>query len=231
MITQFVFVGHHKERLLESIRALRTLPVEKIVLFVGDRDLPGEDKVRKVAEDLKKELKVIWDVEIAEIDKKNVIRAVTQLISAINCEKREGKDVVINASGSLRTLAIAGYIAACVTRSRIFTSIPKYDEKGEEVGIEEIIEIPTLPIDFPSEELMEIVEAINGGVDSLDELVFRLNPNIKKGSEEFQKERSRISHHLSKLERLGLIKKDKFGRNVKIRLTPLGRFLAGVKTP
>lgn len=231
MITQFVFVGHHKERLLESIRALRTLPVEKIVLFVGDRDLPGEDKVRKVAEDLKKELKVIWDVEIAEIDKKNVIRAVTQLISAINCEKREGKDVVINASGSLRTLAIAGYIAACVTRSRIFTSIPKYDEKGEEIGIEEIIEIPTLPIDFPSEELMEIVEAINGGVDSLDELVFRLNPNIKKGSEEFQKERSRISHHLSKLERLGLIKKAKLGRNVKIRLTPLGRFLAGVRTP
>lgn len=231
MITQFVFVGHHKERLLESIRALRTLPVEKIVLFVGDRDLPGEDKVRKVAEDLKKELEVIWDVEIAEINKKDVIRAVTQLISAINREKREGKEVVINASGSLRTLAIAGYIAACVTRSRIFTSIPKYDEKGEEVGIEEIIEIPTLPTDFPSEELMEIVEAINGGVDSLDELVFRLNPNIKKGSEEFQKERSRISHHLSKLERLGLIKKDKFGRNVKIKLTPLGRFLAGVKTP
>jgi len=231
VITQFVFVGHHKERLLESIRALRTLPVEKIVLFVGDRDLPGEDKVRKVAEDLKKELEVIWDVEIAEINKKDVIRAVTQLISAINREKREGKEVVINASGSLRTLAIAGYIAACVTRSRIFTSIPKYDEKGEEVGIEEIIEIPTLPTDFPSEELMEIVEAINGGVDSLDELVFRLNPNIKKGSEEFQKERSRISHHLSKLERLGLIKKDKFGRNVKIKLTPLGRFLAGVKTP
>jgi len=231
MITQFVFVGHHKERLLESIRALRTLPIEKIVLFVGDRDLPGEDKVRKVAQELKKELEVIWEVEIAEIDKKNVIRAVTQLISAINREKKEGREVVINASGSLRTLAIAGYIASCVTKSRIFTSIPKYDERGEEIGIEEIIEIPTLPIDFPSEEQMEIVEAINGGVNSLDELVFRLNPNIEKSSEEFQKERSRVSHHLSKLERLGLIKKAKFGRNVRIELTPLGRFLAGVRTP
>ena len=155
MITQFVFVGHHKERLLESIRALRTLPVEKIVLFVGDRNLPGEHKVRKVAEELKKELEVIWEVEIAEIDKKNVTRAVTQLISAINREKREGREVVINASGSLRTLAIAGYIASCVTKSRIFTSIPKYNEKGEEIGIEEIIEIPTLPIDFPSDEQME----------------------------------------------------------------------------
>ena len=231
MITQFVFVGHHKERLLKSIRELRTLPVEKVVLFVGDKDLPGEDKVRKVAEDLKRELEVIWEVEIVEIDKKDVIRAVTQLIPAINREKREGREVVINASGSLRTLAIAGYIASCVTKSRIFTSIPKYNEKGEEIGIEEIIEIPILPIDFPSEEQMEIVEAINDGVNSLDELVFRLNPNIKKSSEEFQRERSRVSHHLSKLERLGLIKKVKFGRNVKIELTPLGRFLAGVRAP
>lgn len=229
MITQFVFVGHHKERLLESIRALRTLPVEKITLFVGSRDLPGEDKVRKVAEDLKKELEVIWEVKIAEIDKKNVIRAVTQLISAINREKREGRKVVINASGSLRTLAIAGYIASCVTNSRIFTSIPKYNEEGEEIGIEEIVEVPILPVYFPSDEQMEIVEAIDGSVNSLDDLVLRLNPNVKKGSNEFQKERSRISHHLSKLERLGLIKKTKFGRNVKIELTPLGCFLAGVK--
>ena len=228
-MTQFVFVGHHKERLLESIRALRTLPVEKIVLFVGDRDLPGEDKVRKIAGELKKELEVIWEVEIAKIDKKNVVRAVTQLISAINREKRQGREVVINASGSLRTLAIAGYIASCVTKSRIFTSIPKYDEKGEEIGVEEIIEIPALPIDFPSEEQMEIVEAIDGGVNSLDELVLRLNPNVEKSSEEFQRERSRISHHLSKLERLGLIRKAKFGRNVRIELTPLGCFFAGAE--
>ena len=214
---------------MESIRALRILPIGKIILFVGDRDIPGEDKVRKIAEDLKKELEVIWDVEIVEIDKKNVIRAVTQLISVINREKRRGREVVINASGSLRTLAIAGYIASCITNSRIFTSIPKYDEREREVGIDEIIELPILPIEFPSKEQMEIVEAIDGGVNSLDELVLRLNPNVEKGSEDFQKERSRISHHLSKLERLGLIKKAKLGRNVKIELTPLGHFLAGVK--
>ncbi|MDK2877121.1 MAG: CRISPR-associated protein Csa3, partial [Archaeoglobaceae archaeon] len=44
MITQFVFVGHKKERILESIRALREQPVSKIVLFVGEEDLPGEEK-------------------------------------------------------------------------------------------------------------------------------------------------------------------------------------------
>ncbi len=226
MITQIVFVGHHKERLLESIRALRKLPVEKIILFVGDKDLPGEEKVRKIAEELKKNLETVWEVEIKEIDKKNVIKAASQLIAVIEREKKEGREVIINASGSLRTLAIAGYIAACVTGAKIFSSIPRYDEKGEEVGIEEIIEIPTLPVDFPSKEQMEIISAIDGGVDSLDELVFRLNPGIKKDSKEFRNERSRLSHHLAKLERMGLVRKEKVGKNVRIVVTELGKIVS-----
>jgi CRISPR-associated protein Csa3 len=225
VITQLVFVGHHKERLLESVRALRELPVTKIILFVGEEELPGEKKVREVAEELKKELEVVWDVEIARVDKKNAIRAAIQLIEVVNRERQDNKEVVINASGSLRTLAIAGYIAACVTNSRIFTSIPKYNEKEEEIGIEEIIEIPTLPIDFPAKEQIEILYAINGGVDALDKLIARLNPKMDRSSEEFFKERSRVSHHIAKLERMGAVRKVKVGRNVRIELTPLGMFL------
>lgn len=67
MITQLVFVGHHGERVLESIRALRELPVSKIILFVGEEELPGEKKARETAEWLKRELEVIWDVEIERI--------------------------------------------------------------------------------------------------------------------------------------------------------------------
>jgi len=227
VITQFVFVGHHKERLLESIRALRHLPVSKIVLFVGQDELPGEKKVKEVAEQMKKELQPVYDVEIARIDKRHVIKAALQLIEKIKKEREKGLEVIINASGSLRTLAIAGYIAACVTASRIFTSIPKYNEKEEEVGIEEIIEIPILPIDFPAEEQIEILAAINGGVNALDELIARLNPGIEKGSESFVKERSRVSHHIAKLEKIGAVRKVKVGRNVRIELTPLGHFLIG----
>ncbi len=223
MITHFVFVGHHKERLIESIRALRELPTDKIILFVGEDGLPGEKKVRKLAEELKKELEVVWDVEIKKVDKKNAIRAALQLIEEINRERKDKRDVVINASGSLRTLAIAGYIAACVTNSRIFTSIPKYNENEEEIGIEEIVELPILPIDFPRREQMEILETVDGGVSSLDELVIKLNPSIDKRSKEFQSERSRLSHHLSKLEKAGFVRREKHGRNVKIMLTELGK--------
>jgi len=225
VLTQLVFVGHHKERLLESIRALRELPVTKIILFVGEEELPGEKKAIRTAEELKKELEVVWDVEIARIDKRNTIRAAMQLIEIIGAEKAGGREVIINASGSLRSLAIAGYIAACVTGSRIFTSIPKYNENEEEVGIEEIIEIPTLPIDFPAKEQIEILTAIDGGVDALDELIARLNPELDRKSEDFLKERSRLSHHIAKLEKMGAVRKVKVGRNIRIELTSLGVFL------
>jgi len=225
--TQIVFVGHHKTRLLESIRALREYPVRKIILAVGEQDSSGERKARKIAEELAKELKTVWDTEIVEIDKKNIIRATSQLVSLI---KREGEDVILNVSGSLRTFAIAAYIAACITGSRIITSIPRYDENDNEVGVEEIIELPILPIDFPGKEQIEIISAINGGINSLDELVFRLNPGIKKGSREFKSERSRLSHHISKLEKAGFVRREKVGRNVRIELTSLGSIIAGVLT-
>ncbi len=227
MATQIVFVGHHKTRLLESIRALREYPVRKIILAVGEQDSSGERKARKIAEELAKELKTVWDTEIVEIDKKNIIRATSQLVSLI---KREGEDVILNVSGSLRTFAIAAYIAACITGSRIITSIPRYDENDNEVGVEEIIELPILPIDFPGKEQIEIISAINGGINSLDELVFRLNPGIKKGSREFKSERSRLSHHISKLEKAGFVRREKVGRNVRIELTSLGSIIAGVLT-
>ena len=220
---QFVFVGHKKERIIESIRALRREPISKIVLFIGEEDIPGESKARRTAEELKRDLEPVYDVEIAKIDKKNVIGAAKKLLEMIRGEK-EG--VLLNASGSLRSVAIAAYIAACVTGSRIVTSIPKYDENEEEIGIEEIIEVPTLPIDFPGEEQIQILTAVDSGVNSLDELVLKLNPDIKKKSREFFNERSRLSHHLSKLERAGFVVRQKRGRNVRIELTPLGRIFS-----
>jgi len=224
--TQIVFVGHHKERLVESIRALREYPITRIILAVGQQDSSGERKARKIAEELAKELRTVFDVEIVEVDKKNVMKASLQLVDAINAEKEN--EVILNVSCSLRTFAIAAYIAACVTNSKVISSIPRYDENDNEVGIEEVVEIPVLPIDFPGKEQLEIISAIDSGVESLDDLVFRLNPDIVKGSKEFRSERSRLSHHLAKLEDAGFVRREKVGRNVRIEPTSLGRIVVGV---
>ncbi|MBE8540177.1 DUF6293 family protein [Geoglobus acetivorans] len=222
-VTQITFIGHTRERIIESIRALRELPVTRIILAVGKPDTSGERKARRVAREIADELKTIFDVEIVEIDKKNIMNAVLELVEVAERERENGNEVVFNVSGSLRTFAIAAYIAASITNSRVFSSIPKYGENDEEEGIEEIVELPILPVSFPGKEQMEILKAIGDGVSSLDELVIKLNPEIDRGSREFQSERSRLSHHLSKLERAGFVKREKHGRNVKIMLTELGK--------
>lgn len=221
---QIVFVGHHKKRLLESIKALREYPVSKIILAVGEQRSRGEEIARRVAREIESEVKAVWDVEVAEVDKKDTIRAASQLVQLINSQE---EDVILNVSGSLRTFSIAAYIAASVTGSRVISSIPQYDENDVEVGIEEIVEIPILPVNLPGKEQMEIINALDGE-RTLDELVFKLNPGMKKDSQEFKSERSRISHHIARLEDVGFVKRRKEGRNVKIKVTDLGEILWGV---
>ncbi|RLI76083.1 transcriptional regulator [Archaeoglobales archaeon] len=222
--TLIVFVGHTKPRLDELIKRMREYPIDRIVLVVGQHKTSGEQKARKIADELKNKLETVFNVRIVEIDQKNVINAAYQLIDLINKEKEKGYDVIVDTSGSLRMFIIAAYIAACATNSKVVSSIPRYED-GKEVGIEEIVEVPTLPLDLPGKEQMEIISAIDDGVDSLDDLILKLNPEIKRESEEFKKERSRLSHHIAKLVDKKIVTKQKIGRNVKIRLTPLGSIL------
>lgn len=219
---QIVFVGHHKNRLLESIKALREYPVSKIILAVGEQRSKGEEIARGVAREIESEVKAVWDVEVTEVDKKDTIKAASQLAQLIN---DQGEDVILNISGSLRTFSIAAYIAASVTGSRVISSIPRYDENDVEVGIEEVVEVPILPVHLPGREQMDIINALDGE-KTLDELVFKLNSDIKKDSQEFKSERSRISHHISKLEDVGFVKRRKEGRNVKIVNTELGSIVS-----
>ena len=153
------------------------------------------------------------------------MHAACELTAIIRKEQEEGNTVVLNFSGSLRTFSIAGYISGCMTQSRAITVIPKYNDDDEEIGIESIIDLPILPVTPLRKEHVDIITAIGDGVSSLDELVFRLNPQLKKTSEEFPKERSRLSHHIKNFESMGLIVKEKSGKNVGIKLTTLGEML------
>jgi CRISPR-associated protein Csa3 len=246
--TALVFIGHTKERIIESIRCVQAYPVDKIVLVVGEQESTGELKARGIAEELTLDLTTFFDVETIQIDKKDVMRAARQIMNRIRSEQGKDKDVLLNMSGSLRTFSIAAYIAGCITQSKMITAIPKYDTNDNEVGIEDIIDLPVLPLNTLKEEQVRILAAIGkdrseppattsrkkktavtperkgrtGGVSSLDELVLLLNPKIKKGTDAFATERSRLSHHLKNFEIMGLVTKTKSGKNVEVQLTGLG---------
>jgi CRISPR-associated protein Csa3 len=245
--TALVFIGHTKERIIESIRSIRSFSIDKIILVVGEQESTGEEKARGIAEELSQDLKTFFDVETVRIDKKDVMRAAQQIMGMIRSEQASGRDVLLNMSGSLRTFSIAAYIAGCITGSKMITAIPEYDENDNEIGIEDIIELPALPLNTLKEEQLRILAAVggdlrespstpsrkkktsaskaksrSGGVSSLDELVLLLDPKIKKGTDAFATERSRLSHHLKNFESMGLVTKTKSGKNVVVRLTGLG---------
>ena len=246
--TALVFIGHTKERMIESIRSVRSFSIDKIILVVGEQESTGEQKARGIAEELTLDLATFFDVETIRIDKKDVMRAAQQITGIIRNEQASGRDVLLNMSASLRTFSIAAYIAGCITRSKMISAIPKYDKDDHEVGIEDIIDLPALPINTLKEEQLRILTALgrdrsepqatpsrkkkadrvsettsrSGGVASLDELVLLLDPKIKKGSNDFASERSRLSHHLKNFESMGLVTKVKSGKNVEVRLTGLG---------
>ena len=246
--TALVFVGHHKDRIIESIRSVRSFSVDKIIFIVGEQESTGEKIARGIAKELTVDLKTFFDVEIKKIDKKDIMRAASQITDLIRNEQTDSRVVLLNMSGSLRTFSIAAYIAGCITRSKMITAIPEYDENDNEIGIEDIIYLPILPLTMLKEEQRRILVAIggggskspattsrkkksaavpetkikSGGVASLDELVLLLNPDIQKGTDAFATERSRLSHHLKNFESMGLVTKTKSGKNIVVQLTGLG---------
>ena len=246
--TALVFIGHTKERIIESIRSVRPFSIDKIILVVGEQVSTGEQRARGIAEELTLDLATFFDVETIRIDKKDVMRAAQQITGIIRNEQASGRDVLLNMSASLRTFSIAAYIAGCITRSKMISAIPKYDKDDHEIGIEDIIDLPALPINMLKEEQLRILTALwgdrsesrvtpsrkkkaervsettsrSGGVASLDELVLLLDPKIKKGTDAFASERSRLSHHLKNFESMGLVTKVKSGKNVEVQLTGLG---------
>jgi CRISPR-associated protein Csa3 len=226
--SHIVFVGHHKERLMDSIKMLSNYPVGRIILVVGEQLSSGERRSRVLAEEMMDELGQIFEVEIVAIDKKDITRSSVQIVNLIRSEMDCGNDIIVNISGSLRTFAVSGYIAGSITGCKVITSIPQYDESGEETGVEEIVEIPTLPVCFLRDEQMKIVAAVEGGVNSLDELIIRLNPSIIKYSDDFYKERSRVSHHLKVLEDNGFIVKKRNGRQINVTLSELGNIMCNI---
>lgn len=226
--THVVFVGHHRERLMESIKGFRKYPVDRVILVLGDDDTTGERISRKVAAKVKADLSPVYSVSIVRVDKRNILNAASQVIDLVLKEQRAASRCILNISGSLRTFAIAAYIAGCLTQSPMITSIPRYDEEDHEVGVEEIIELPTIPVQFPRKDQAELLEAIAKSNGSFEDLILKVSPQAKNAPDEMAKERSRLAHHLKKIEEMGFVTKEKAGKQVVFSLSPLGRIFAKV---
>lgn len=171
------------------------------------------------------ELSLLFEVSITRVDKRNVMNATSQIVDLIHKEYKIGNRCILNISGSLRTYAIAAYIAGCLTQTEMITSIPRYDSQDQEVGIEEIIELPAIPVQYPRKDQAQLLEAIKSSNGYFDNLIQWVNPAVQSDEADFSRERSRLTHHLKKIQDMGLVTKEKSGKTVSFQLSQLGEIV------
>jgi len=217
-ITHIIPVGHTKETLIGS---LRRYPITKVILVLGDKpELESEKKARDIAKKLRRDLGTIPCEEIY-VNLDDVLNIALILVNKIKTEIKKGYKVMINLSGSLRSVNIAGYIAAVMTSTPAYVGIPEYDKENI-VGVKNVIEVPLIPVEELFSEKMEIINFLNS-VDSayLEDVIKEINPDIDEKN--LDKERSRLSYHIKDLKKAGLVISKKEGRKVKLSLSEMGK--------
>jgi DNA-binding transcriptional ArsR family regulator len=222
IVCHIVPVGFAAGKLIEGVKQFS---VHKVVVVASGED----ERVKKAVKEVEKAFKSYAEVEKRSVDFEDVFQAALDFIEIIRVEREAGRKVMINAAGSLRNVTLASYIAAQATKTKIYSSHSRYDEKGVPVGINKIINIPYFPIHKPPKEQIEVLEALGKGeVESIDELIARMRPEIEKGTKEHGNERARLSKHISKLRDERFVETDKMGKTVSLKLSKMGEvYVAG----
>lgn len=218
-VVHFVPVGHTKETLVESIRQY---PISRVILLLGDNpSLESEQRARGIAKEITKDLGSVKIQEV-EVDADNVPSAALAITELMKKEKESGNKVMVNLSGSLRSIGLAAYIAAIATKSEAYVGIPEYS--GNKIsGVKHVIDVPVMPLKQLSEGKRAILKLLKKAEYGIDQMIAKISPKLKKNSQEYLSERSRLSHHLNDLKQEKLVETIKEGKNIKIRLTQLGK--------
>ena len=213
-------VNPEKEILLESIKKIDH-PIQKVYLLLGKDD----NESQKAAEEIEKTLNVQIEVEKTYIDENDVYSAVLEILKIVKREISEGNEVIVNATGSTKTVCIACYIASQLSRSKFYMMMQKV-ENGKVVN--EIVELLIPPLKKIGEDKVTIIKIISeegGEVESINKLIELLEGKTKD-QKEYMAQRARMSYHLKGLEEDGLVVMQREGKNVKIKLTELGKAYA-----
>lgn len=216
LYTHIVPVGFSSEKLIAS---LKQFPVHKIIVLTHKGD-ENNKEVQSVLKAIHQAFKG-FEIQNRLVERENVLDSSLEILDIINEEVKEGSTVKINISGGLRNIGISSYIVSLVTNIPIYSDIPEYTDK-DTYHLRGILDIPLFPIKELASEQITMLEKIGNGVESVDELISRLKPELEKGTTDFSNERSRLSHHIRKLSSEGFIETERFSKNLIIRKSKLG---------
>ncbi len=211
-------VGSNKEVLLESTK-LSGKPIQKVYLVLGKDD---REEIYKNAEEIEKTLSVLVEVKRILVDKTEIYATALDILRVIKEELKDGNEVLINASDTTRELCIACYIAAQLSGSKLYMAITSNGK------IDKVIDILIPPLKKISDDKLTIIKTIDeqgGEVESINKLIELLEGKTED-QKKYMAQRARMSYHLKGLEDDGLVVMKREGKNVRIKLTELGKAYA-----
>lgn len=206
-------LGRRCKVILNSIK-MSGKPIQKAYLVVCEEEV--------CLEELMNALKNFIDVEVVRVDGE-IYDAAMKVLKVVRDEIDNGNEVYFNLSDAPMELCIASLISAQISGTKIYLAKVNGDVK-------EVLDLKVPPIKGIGEDKISLIKALeeNGGeVESINRLI-----EIVEGKTEDQKkymaQRARMSYHLKGLEEDGLIEMKREGKNVRIKLTPLGRAYATI---
>jgi len=211
-------VGLNKDVLLESTK-LSGKPIQKVYLVLSKDD---REDVYKNAEEIEKTLSVLVEVNKILVNKTEIYATALDILRVIKEELKNGNEVLINASDTTRELCIACYIAAQLSGSKLYMAVTS-DGK-----IDRVIDILIPPLKKISDDKLTIIKTIDeqgGEVESINKLIELLEGKTED-QKKYMAQRARMSYHLKGLEEDGLVEMKREGKNVRIKLTELGKAYA-----
>lgn len=235
-----IFIGHHKERLLDSIEHWKRFYFPEKLLFVyASQEFSGARRAHEVAREMQRDLQSkITEVSQLQVDALHPNIAVRQIAIHVRREQHQWQEqapqqtpndplqevppyeVVVMISGSLRIFSVVGYMLAQHLSSQLailthlVSAIPRFNDQDEEVGIERHIEIPIAPLIRLTHAEKKVIEIIGTKTITLETLAQR-----------YGKSRNAIYRFINTLKDRGFLDRVPFQpvQTQDVWLTELGR--------
>ncbi len=216
-VSHIVIAGVGQASLLKGIKQL---PADKVINVTGKGMLnKSVDSGTINAEDV---LGGYAKVASKDVDMDDTFKSVRDIVSLIQNEKDKSRKVFLNLTGATGDLTIVGYVASLITNSRAY-STHSIDGGDNLTNIEHKITRPFYPISEPLRDQFKLMyELGTGEAGSLDELMQRIHPDLKKGRKEYIQKNEEMNDYVEILGNNGFIEIVETGETKVIKLSKQG---------
>ncbi|MET1123990.1 MAG: DUF6293 family protein [Archaeoglobaceae archaeon] len=206
-VVHLILAGERPSVILDGIKA-SGYPIHGAYVFYED------EESKKIAENVKKVLSSLIDIETVQIPSGGVYAAVWEILKAARREKDAGAKLVLGVATHSRRLAMAAVVAAQIAGGDLIVF--------REDGIEKIATPPISMVNEDKMKILRVLESEGGEVDSINRLIELIEGKVSD-QKRYMAQRARMSYHLNGLEEDGLVVTERRGKNLRISLTELGK--------